>query len=483
MNNPNVIFNFEGTDLIIQCSQEDKIKDICQKYATKINKNINSLIFLYGGKNLNLESSYKDTISSIDKTENKMNVLVNINYNVDFACSNCGEIAKINTDKLDDIILHNNNSKNSIIGVKKQIENIISKDSNNPLCVELINIKQILTIVSEDMKKNSEKLSSILNDNNINTHQTLGKNNTIVNKAHLKLKNIKSNNIIRTIFSYIDERIKLKTVKYNKNLQNKLDIELSNYKLFSGKYIIFDNNGKGKEYNGLTDDLIFEGEYLKGERNGKGKEYDENGNLIFEGEYLNGKRNGNGKEYNKEGKIKFEGEYYNGLRNGTGKEYNDEDELIFEGTFLNGKRNGKGKEYESDQMEFEVEYLNGKKWSGKKYDSDENIIYDLNNGKGYLKEYFNDGQLKYEGNYLNGKRNGLGKEYYYDGNIKFEGQYKNGNRWKGCGYNRNNEIAFEIRDGKGYLKEYYNNGVLEFEGEYSKGNKNGKGIDMIITDN
>ena len=44
------------------------------------------------------------------------------------------------------------------------------------------------------------------------------------------------------------------------------------------------------------------------------------------------------------------------------------------------------------------------------------------NGKG--KEYYDNGKLEFEGEYLNGERNGKGKEYYYDGKIKFEGEYK-----------------------------------------------------------
>ena len=39
---------------------------------------------------------------------------------------------------------------------------------------------------------------------------------------------------------------KFKLVKYNKNLQNKLDINLIDYKNLSGKYIVYEENGKGK---------------------------------------------------------------------------------------------------------------------------------------------------------------------------------------------------------------------------------------------
>ena len=114
------------------------------------------------------------------------------------------------------------------------------------------------------------------------------------------LKNIKAAYFIQLLFSYVDEKQKLKIVKYNKSLQNIINISIINYKLFTGKYIIYESNGIGKEYiNICTDDeyfdeLVYEGEYFQGERKGKGKEYYD-GKLIFEGEYLNGKRNGKGK--------------------------------------------------------------------------------------------------------------------------------------------------------------------------------------------
>ena len=105
------------------------------------------------------------------------------------------------------------------------------------------------------------------------------------------MEKIKSNYFIQKIFSlFNNEKIKLKLVKYNKNLQNKLDIGLLNYKYLSGRYIIYETKNKGKEYDSINHDLLFDGEYLNGERNGKGKEYDIIGNIIFEGDYINGKR-------------------------------------------------------------------------------------------------------------------------------------------------------------------------------------------------
>ena len=44
----------------------------------------------------------------------------------------------------------------------------------------------------------------------------------------------------------------------------------------------------------------------------------------------------------------------------------------------------------------------------------------LRNGKG--KEY-DEGELSYEGDFVDRKRNGKGKEYSFDGDLLFEGEY------------------------------------------------------------
>ena len=90
---------------------------------------------------------------------------------------------------------------------------------------------------------------------------------------------------------------------------------------------------------------------------------------------------------------------------------------------------------------FEGEYLNG-----------------LKNGKG--KEYNYRGQLKFIGEYLNGKRNGKGIEFNDFHKIKFKGEYLNGLKWNGKGYNNHNNIVYELKNGKGYIIDYYNNGKL-----------------------
>ena len=74
---------------------------------------------------------------------------------------------------------------------------------------------------------------------------------------------------------------------------------------------------------------------------------------------------------------------------------------MFVGEYLNGERNGKGKEYNQvNEIEFEGEYNNGKRWNGK------------------------------------------GSEYGLNGNLEFNGEYKNGQRWKGI------LIEYDLEDGK-----------------------------------
>ena len=44
------------------------------------------------------------------------------------------------------------------------------------------------------------------------------------------------------------------------------------------------------------------------------------------------------------------------------------------------------------------------------------------NGKNYIKDYYYNGELEFEGEYLNGQRNGYFKEYTEEGELEFEGE-------------------------------------------------------------
>ena len=124
---------------------------------------------------------------------------------------------------------------------------------------------------------------------------------------------------------------------------------------------------------------------------------------------------------------------------------------------MDGERNGKGKEYDyNNKLRFEGEYLNNKRWNGKGYNKYGQLVFELKNGCGQVKECYEEG-LEFEGEYLNGNKNGKGKECVLDTNLViFEGEYLNGEK-----------------NGKG--KEYYGDDILKYEGEYKNGKLNGKG--------
>ena len=104
--------------------------------------------------------------------------------------------------------------------------------------------------------------------------------------------------------------------------------------------------------------------------------------------------------------------------------------MEFEGKYLNDKKLF-GKEYwNGGKSQFEGKYLNDKKLFGKEY------LYDFKGESVHI----------YEGEFLNGNKNGKGK-LYYNGKLIFEGSFLNG------------FIS-------GHGKEYNKNWKLIYEGEY-----------------
>ena len=51
-----------------------------------------------------------------------------------------------------------------------------------------------------------------------------------------KLINVKSHYIIQLIFEYMTERKSLETIRYNKSIQKRIDININHYKAYSEKY-------------------------------------------------------------------------------------------------------------------------------------------------------------------------------------------------------------------------------------------------------
>ena len=142
-----VIFNHNGQEIEIQCNINEGIKEIFQKYETKTN--IDKVIYLYNGENINKELKVEEIINQNDKKSNEMKVLV-IDTNIptpndvlielkEIICPKCNENVIINLKdyKLEMKCKNNHNNK------------IFFKDYNNR-----INISEILC--NQCNKKRSE---------------------------------------------------------------------------------------------------------------------------------------------------------------------------------------------------------------------------------------------------------------------------------------------------------------------------------------
>ena len=100
-----VDFTYNDNKYYIQCNNEDKMKDILNKFLNKAGKNKNSLFFLYNGQIINEELIFSKCANSLDRSRNYMNVLVlecqdlneenNLIKSNYIICPKCKEIAYI----------------------------------------------------------------------------------------------------------------------------------------------------------------------------------------------------------------------------------------------------------------------------------------------------------------------------------------------------------------------------------------------------
>ena len=158
MSKANIIFILDNKEERIQCSQEDKMRDICIKYVTKINSNLNSLLFIYEGNQLNFDLKFKEQANSKDINNNEMKVFVYKKEDDGLICPKCGEKIIFNKEELYPLISSNNKIKENIIKIKAQLENIINSKPQptiNLINNHLKNIDILLNTINEDIINNN----------------------------------------------------------------------------------------------------------------------------------------------------------------------------------------------------------------------------------------------------------------------------------------------------------------------------------------
>ena len=145
-----VIFIYNGNQTLIQCSEDEKMQDICQRFVSKNSVDINNIDFLYGGKTINYNTTFSEISNQFDKIGHKMKVLVLDNNAIseksiikskEIICPKCGE----------NCLFHINNYKIRLSDCKNGhiTDNILFNNYNN---TQIINESKILCNLCQNTK-------------------------------------------------------------------------------------------------------------------------------------------------------------------------------------------------------------------------------------------------------------------------------------------------------------------------------------------
>ena len=77
--NYNAVFNYKDNKITIQCNSDDKMINVCKKFCTKIDVDVNSKIYIYNGNLLNLEDTYGQQIQNSNNPDEEIKVFDNTN--------------------------------------------------------------------------------------------------------------------------------------------------------------------------------------------------------------------------------------------------------------------------------------------------------------------------------------------------------------------------------------------------------------------
>lgn len=231
-------------------------------------------------------------------------------------------------------------------------------------------------------------------------------------------------------------------------------------------------------------EISSEGVLLDGKPQGLWKTYYENGQLKTIGSRKNSELQDEWYFYRENGNLERMITYQEGIKSGLEHIFTVEGILNIEYTYVNGKKNGVAYYYYADgTVKKEVPFIEDKEeGKGVEYGTDGRIITFLTYRNGYLQfkesvnrynreglktgrwiELFsNSSKVHEEGNYSNGKRNGLFKVYNRRGDLERIETYKNGVLQE--------DTASEILKLK---KELGTDGKVKAIGSYANGKKQG----------
>ena len=153
-------FLYNGSKIIIHCDDNDKLESIIQKFSIKIQKNVDELSFLYGGKFIDKNSTYIKLANSIDKERKIISIIVIDDEQKD----NNSELLKENKELKEKL-----NEANKIIEEqKKEIQELKYEITK----IKSEGITQVNSLIELIEKKDKDNKQLKENKNNINTNNT-----------------------------------------------------------------------------------------------------------------------------------------------------------------------------------------------------------------------------------------------------------------------------------------------------------------------
>ena len=187
-------------------------------------------------------------------------------------------------------------------------------------------------------------------------------------------------------------------------------------------------------YNSLLNKIKTQGEIINGQKQGLHTTWFKPGSKWIEETFKNDKHNGTVRVYYPDGKIMHEMDMQNAIGNGKLILWDTKGNKYKEENYVKGKKHGLFTEYYSNGKK-QIEYVytaNAKHClSEKKWFENGNLNFVINFNEtgtqhGEAIGYFENGNLFYQKNYLNGREDGQEKYFYNDGKNKSSKFYKNG---------------------------------------------------------
>ncbi len=261
--------------------------------------------------------------------------------------------------------------------------------------------------------------------------------------------------------------------------------------------------------------LVSEGAYKEGYPDGTFKEYYSDKKLKSQKTFAAGKINGKAITYYPDGKIETEKEFKKGVENGIDRRYSESGKITSDDRYADGKQTGKSvrqitsnagdyvltANYKDGKLDGDYSeiftdgmvkakgrYVDGKKrgqWEYNRADGNKQPTEVYDNTGDMIKKttYFTTGKVEIEREMKDGKNNGVTRRYDNEGNLRSEINYKNGREdGKSVIFYLSNEDNYKATsyytNGKlnGDYSEEYENGKPKAKGTYTNGSKTGKWI-------